>query len=179
MILVGNDDRHHALDAMVISFIPGWMRDAKKTGFFKFPDGVNKELFEQEIEKVIPQNICFEKPALAETIYGVRDEGKVIVQRAEVLKLAYKTERQKQIFDLEYAAKQIQNIRDDCIRQKLAEFVSTEPTEPTWNLFCQKLCLKRKDGSPGSPVKFVRVKVGEPDEYKDLSKDGTGALQRR
>jgi CRISPR-associated endonuclease Csn1 len=173
-----SDDRHHALDAMVISFIPGWMRDAKKTGFFKFPDGVNKELFEREIEKVIPQNICFEKPALAETIYGVRDEGKVIVQRTEVLKLAYKTERQKQVFDLEYASKQIQNIRDDCIRQKLAEFISTNPSEQNWNLFCQKFCLKRKDGSPGSPVKFVRVKVGEPDEYKDLSKDGTGAFRK-
>ena len=29
-----NDDRHHALDAMVISFIPGWARDSKKSWLF-------------------------------------------------------------------------------------------------------------------------------------------------
>ena len=31
-----NDDRHHALDAMVISFIPNWARNSKFTGFFRF-----------------------------------------------------------------------------------------------------------------------------------------------
>jgi CRISPR-associated endonuclease Csn1 len=39
-----NDDRHHALDAMVISFLPNWARDSRFTGFFKFPDGVHREL---------------------------------------------------------------------------------------------------------------------------------------
>jgi len=176
-----SDDRHHALDAMVISFIPTWARDTKKTGFFKFPDGVNKDLFAQEIKQVIPQNICFERPALAETIYGARDQGgdKIIVQRAEVVALAQKPVAPgKTKFDLEYAKKQIRAIRDAHIQQQLSEFVEKGPTEISWNEFCQGFCLRRKDGSLGSPVKFVRVNVGAPDEYKDLSKDGTGAFRR-
>lgn len=176
-----NDDRHHALDAMVISFIPGWARDTRKTGFFKFPDGVNRELFEREIKEVIPQNVCFEKPALAETIYGARkkDASQIIVQRTEVIFLAQKSiSPGKTKFDLEYARKQIQSIRDEHVKQRLAEFVVTGPTEEGWNKFCQTFCLKRKDGSPGSTIKFVRVNVGEPTEYKDLSKDGTGAYRK-
>lgn len=175
------DDRHHALDAMVISFIPAWARDTNKTGFFKFPDGVNKELFAREIKEVIPQNICFEKPALAETIYGARSEGeaKIIVQRTEVVSVAQKPVAPgKSKFDLDYARKQIRAIRDSQIERRLSEFIETEPTEQAWNDFCRGFCLRRKDGSPGSPIKFARVNVGGPDEYKDLSKDGTGAFRR-
>ncbi|HEV2693332.1 MAG TPA: HNH endonuclease domain-containing protein [Verrucomicrobiae bacterium] len=176
-----NDDRHHALDAMVISFIPTWARDTKKTGFFKFPEGVNKELFAREIKAVIPQNLCFEKPALAETIYGVRgEEGKrVIVQRTEVILLAQKPIAPgKTKFDLDYARKQIRTIRDPQIEQQLSKVLETEPSEQAWNEFCHTFCLTRKDGSPGSPVRLVRVNIGEPDEYKDLSKDGTGAFRK-
>jgi CRISPR-associated endonuclease Csn1 len=176
-----NDDRHHALDAMVISFVPTWARDSKKTGFFRLPDGVNKQLFEDEIKSVIPQNICFEKSALAETIYGARNDGdkKIIVQRAEVMALAQKPIAPgKTRFDLDYARKQIRAIRDLHIQQKLADFFEKEPGETDWNGFCKNFRLQRKDGLPGSLVKFVRVNVGEATEYKDLSKDGTGAFRK-
>ncbi len=56
-----DDDRHHALDAMVISFIPGWTRDAKKESFFRFPEGVNREFFEKEIASVKPRNIALDR----------------------------------------------------------------------------------------------------------------------
>lgn len=179
-----DDDRHHALDAMVISFIPNWARNAGKEHFFRFPDEIHKNakaFFEKEIEEVIPQNVCFEKAALAETIYGVRLEGarKVIVQRAEVKSLAYKpTAPGKSIFDLKYARKQIASIRDSWIKDQLAEFLSTEPNEPAWLKFCENFSLARKDGSPGSAIKFIRMDVGEANEYADLSKDGTGAFRK-
>ena len=32
-----DDDRHHALDAMVISFIPSWVRDCEKRKFLPLP----------------------------------------------------------------------------------------------------------------------------------------------
>ena len=51
---------------MVISFIPNWARNSKITGFFRFPEEVHRDLFAKEIAEVIPQNVCFEKPALAE-----------------------------------------------------------------------------------------------------------------
>lgn len=175
------DDRHHALDAMVISFLPTWARNSKFSGFFRFPDEVTRDLFKREIAEVIPQNVCFEKPALAETIYGVREDHgeRVVVQRAELAELAYKpTTPGKSIFDLKYARKQTQSIRDNRIRETLAEFITTNPTEIQWRDFCKKFCLKRKDGTDGSSVRFVRVTVGEPTEYKDLSKDGTGAYRK-
>ncbi len=175
------DDRHHALDAMVISFIPGWARNAKLSGFFRFPEGVDRELFGREISAVIPEEVCFEKATLAETIYGVRGQGRgrLIVQRKKVVELAQKPMAPgKTNFDLAYAQKQILSIRDAHIRQRLADFVATRPIEEAWNTFCESFCLRRTDGSCGSPIKLVRVNVGGTTEYKDLSKDGTGAFRK-
>jgi CRISPR-associated endonuclease Csn1 len=176
-----NDKRHHALDAMVISFIPNWARNAKFTGFFRFPDAVHPELFAKEIAEVVPQNVCFEKPALAETIYGARtDYGqRVIVQRTELLSLAMKpTAPGKSVFDLKYATKQAQSVRDAVIQERLLEFLATKPDEATWRRFCGEFHLKRKGGSDGPRVEYVTVSVGEPTEYKDLSKDGSGAYRK-
>ena len=176
-----NDDRHHALDAMVISFITSWARNSKFTGFFRFPDGVHRELFGKEIAEVIPQNVCFEKAALAETIYGARiDHGKkVIVQRAELVSLGMKpTAPGKSVFDLKYAGKQAQSVRDQVIHERLLEFLTTKPDETAWRKFCAEFHLKRKDGSNGPRVEYVNVNVGEPTEYKDMSKDGTGAFRK-
>ncbi len=176
-----DDDRHHALDAMVISFLPTWARTDRFTGFFRFPDGINRELFGREIAEVIPQNVCFEKPVLAETIYGARtDEGeKVIVQRAELVSLAMKsTAPGKTTFDLKYAVKQAQCVRDSIIRERLLEFLAGKPDEASWRKFCAEFHLKRKDGTDGPRVEYVNVNVGEPTEYKDMSKDGTGAYRK-
>src|SRR5262249_53667690 len=175
------DDRHHALDAMVISFIPNWARNEKFSGFFRFPDGVHRELFGKEIAEIIPKNVCFERPALAETIYGARTNhhGKVIVQRAELVTLAMKpTAPGKSVFDLKYASSQLQFIREPVIKDRLLEFLTTNPNESDWRNFCAQFCLKRKDGSDGPRVEFVTVNVGEPAEYKDMSKDGTGAYRK-
>jgi CRISPR-associated endonuclease Csn1 len=176
-----NDDRHHALDAMVISFIPNWARNARSTGFFRFPEGVHRELFGKEIAEVIPRNLCFEKAVIAETIYGARsDQGrKVIVQRAELVSLAMKpTTPGKSAFDLKYAAKQAQSVRDQPIKERLLEFLATKPEEAAWRTYCEEFFLKRKDGTNGPHVEYVTVNVGEPTEYKDLSKDGTGAYKK-
>ena len=176
-----NDDRHHALDAMVINFIPGWTRDAAKEYFFRFPEGVNRDFFAREIAGVVPQNICFEKPKLAETIYGAREDNgrKVIIQRAEVAKLAHKPiNPSKSEYDLTYATKQIRCIRDLHIQQLLVDFIEQQPSEEEWKQFCQDFRLSKKDGSAGSRVTHVRVNAGEPEEYRDLSKDRSGAYRK-
>ncbi|MBI4658089.1 MAG: hypothetical protein HY735_04425 [Verrucomicrobia bacterium] len=170
-----SDDRHHALDAMVISFLNPLKLEPK------LPDGVHRELFGKEIAEVIPENLCFEKPALAETIYGARnDHGqKVIVQRAELVSLGMKpTAPGKSVFDLKYAGKQAQSVRDPVIQERLLEFLTTGPDEAAWRKFCAEFRLKRKDGADGPRVEFVTVNAGEPTEYKDLSKDGTGAYRK-
>jgi CRISPR-associated endonuclease Csn1 len=179
-----DDDRHHALDAMVISFISNWARDAKKENFFRFPEAIHKNargFFEKEIASVIPQSLCFEKAALAETIYGARGDGedKVIVQRAELLQLAFKSIAPgKTKFDLDYLGNQIKAVRDSRIQNLLAEFHAKLPDEAAWKNFCEHFHLPQKDGSAGSRVLSVLMNVGEPKEYKDLSKDGTGAWRK-
>lgn len=170
-----NDDRHHALDAMVISFLNPHKVEPK------LPDGVHREFFAKEIADVIPQNLCYEKPALAETIYGARgnDRERVIVQRVVVFKLAMKgIAPGKTKFDLDYLAAQIRSVRDGHIQRKLAEFHATAPDEAKWKTFCDSLHITGKNGSPGSLVRRVLMDVGEPTEYKDLSKDGSGAYRK-
>jgi CRISPR-associated endonuclease Csn1 len=176
-----SDDRHHALDAMVINFIPGWTRDAAKEHFFRLPNGVHRETFARYVAEVMPRNLCLEKPVLAETIYGARKSrnGKVIVQRAEVLKLAYKPINiSKSVYDLAYAVKQFKAIRDDHIRGLLEDFIRDEPPEEAWKDFCANFTLRARDGSPGSRVTHVLMNVGTADEYKDFSKDQAGAWRK-
>jgi CRISPR-associated endonuclease Csn1 len=176
-----SDDRHHALDAMVISFIPSWTRNAAKEHFFRLPDGVHRETFARDIAEVMPRNLCLEKPVLAETIYGARNgtNGKVIVQRAEVLKLAYKPiNPSKSVYDLAYAAKQFKSIRDEHIRRLLEEFIHDEPPEEAWKDFCANFKLRSNDGTAGSKVTHVLMNVGAAEEYRDFSKDQAGAWRK-
>jgi CRISPR-associated endonuclease Csn1 len=176
-----DDDRHHALDAMVISFLPNWARNERKTAFFKFPDAITPDFFAREIADVVPVYLCFEKPRLAETIYGARNNGNktVIVTRAEVRTLAQKPVGvNKTKFDLEYAQKQFQRIRDEAIRKRLKAFLTQGVTESEWNEYCDRFCVTRKDGANASLVRYVTMDAGEITEFKDLSKDGTGAFRK-
>jgi hypothetical protein len=84
----------------------------------------------------------------------------------------------KAVFDLKYAGKQVQSIRDPVIQERLLEFLTTRPDEAAWQKFCAKFHIKCKDGSDSQRVEYVTVNVGEPTEYKDMSKDGTGAYRK-
>ncbi len=175
-----NDDRHHALDAMVISFIPNWARNTQITSFFRFPEGVHRELFGKEIAEIIPQFVNFEKAALAETIYG-RERGELgrITQKVELKKLAFKPiSPAKDKFDLDYARKQTQAIRDEHLKQLVNVFLCTSPDEIHWNAFCDNLHLTKHDGSNGSKVVKAKVNVGSANEFADLSKDRKGAWRK-
>ena len=178
------DNRHHALDAMVINFLPQWMRDEKKGWFFRFPEPVRKNprgTFEKEIADVMPRLLAFEKAPLAETIYGGRmDKGKpTIVQRVALKKLAFNTIKQKEVFDRKYLAGQIKSIRDPHIADMLFRFLEKESNgEPAWNVFCESLCQRKRDGTKGARILKVNVTVGSVDEYVEMSKDGKGAYRK-
>jgi CRISPR-associated endonuclease Csn1 len=178
------DDRHHALDAMIISFLPAWARDTRKEHFFRFPDSIHKNakaFFEHEINKVMPRPIAFEKTRLAETIYGARfaKNRLVIVQRIPLRELAMQSVSPgKTKFDFDYLRKKIKTVRDAALAEALGRFVETCQDQPAWESFCDTFKLRRRDGGDGSRVNCVTVEVGKPDEYREMSKDGTGAWRK-
>ncbi len=172
-----DDDRHHALDAMVISFIPGWARDAKKESFFRFPEPIHKNangFFWKEIQSVKPRNIALQKPAFEETIYGQRmiDGYKFIVGRESLASLAIKktqkSESIKKVSDIE-----VGRIVDARIQKDVIGFWESNPnaTLGAWKNWCADYRL----GKNGPQVKFVLVtksKADAIDEYINVSKSG-------
>lgn len=172
-----DDDRHHALDAMVISFIPGWMRDKSKQYFFRFPEEVQKNprgFFLEQINQVYPHNLALLKARMAQTIYGRRGKGldSRIVLRASLFDFAYK----KSVFDLDYLRGQTKKIRDQNIRQAVLNFLEKNSQEADWKSFCSELRQPSRNGKKGSLIKKLWMNVGNPDSYRDLSKDGSGSF---
>jgi hypothetical protein len=187
------DKRHHALDAMVLTFIPQWARDPNKEGFFRLPrnfrDSNGREDFERvqqffnkHLSEVMPKNIAFERAALADTSFGIRDDGEksIIVKRIPVFDLGQEPAGApgKTKFSLKYLTKKTEWVRDATVRRRLKEFIEEQPDEAGWRRFCESFTQKRKDGTAGARIIKVWVYAGEPDEFKDLSKDGTGAMRK-
>lgn len=185
------DKRHHALDAMTLTFIPQWARDPGKEGFFRFPaefrDATGREdyeriraLFRAHLDKTTPRYIAFERPHLADTIYAKRDGGTKVVKRELLRELAYKQEKMKPVFNLEYAASQIEAIRDEWIKKELRREIAKQPSKEKWEQFCANFRQIRKDGSMGARIiKVAQNRDEDPEELADLSKDGCGAWRMR
>jgi CRISPR-associated endonuclease Csn1 len=186
-----DDKRHHALDAMVMTFIPQWARDPSKEGFFRFPaelrDAKGREnheqirkLFDAAIAKVIPRYHTYERPVLRDRAYGQRDNKTMMVQRTPVRDLAYKMEKQKPVFNLTYAGIQIKAVRDARIRKELLNFIAISPDKAAWESFCSRLEKGELDSMRGIKVSKVTQNLNEaPIEFKDMSKDGQGAFRIR
>ena len=69
-----DDRRHHALDAMIISYLPQWARDRNKTDFFKFPKGIDADYFANMLKDVYPHYITKRRPMIAEQPLGKREK---------------------------------------------------------------------------------------------------------
>ncbi len=175
-----DDDRHHALDAMVISFVPGWARDSKKTGFFKFPDGINRELFEQEIAQVNPKNIALEKPAFEETMYGHRlmNGKQFIVGRESIIDFGTRMVANRRVLK---SRKDIEphRIVDSAIRVAIEKFLNanSDLTLEEWIKWCEEFRLS-KNGPIVRQLLVTKSKAESTQEYKDVSKDQTGQFRR-
>jgi|GEM_PF-371040 len=192
------DHRHHALDAMVISQLPNWMGDKKKEKFFRFEEPIAKNprgFFASEIERVMPEALAYEQATLADTTYARRWEDaqgkvKVIVQRTPLIDLAMKPNaRGEANYDLTYLEKNITTIRELKVKKDgklvdgplvmaLKDLLNTRPSQHEWEDFCAEYRKPRKDGSNGPRVIQVTVLAGEPTEYREMSKDRTGAWRK-
>jgi CRISPR-associated endonuclease Csn1 len=177
-----DDDRHHALDALVLSFIPGWMRDPAKESFFRLPEGVTRDNFIREIAKVIPRNLVFAQPALEATIYGRRtvDGHQYAVSRVPLASIAVNVTQAGKRSLKPVEKIDTSTVIDPVIRAQVDEFLVQHPdlTLEVWDAWCADL---RRGGPHGPRVKKVFRTITLPDvldEYADLSKDGSGQLRK-
>ncbi len=169
-----NNKKHHALDAAILSFVPQWTRDRDKRDFFRFPKGVQENpqtYFKDILDKVVPEEIFHAKAKLEETFYAKRtiDGIAQMVLRRELRKLGYKTVQMKEVFSVESIAKNAKDILDRRTRELILDVAAREPSQEQWDQWCETARL------PGGPrIRRVTLSIGEPTEYKDLSKDGSG-----
>jgi CRISPR-associated endonuclease Csn1 len=177
------DKRHHALDAMVLSFLPQWTADPTKAVRVKLPDreGVHREFFEHYLTHVVPTNLCFEKPTLEESAYGrrlVKQAGAMVATKRFELKDLGLTGINP-VFKSETLKKDAARILDPVVKTEVGEFIKThEPDGAAWLAFCDSF---RQPGRVDGPrVKRVRLIVAEKlDEFNDVSKgDRRPALKR-
>jgi len=166
-----DDDRHHALDAMIISFIPAWATHPDKEEFFRFPDGVDpRRLFREALNDVRPRRIAWRSPPLEETIYGrrMRDGKEYRVGRENLVSLALKGDPKKPLMrasvDIE---SEIRRILDSSIQKKLRTFFTENPaaTVERWKQFCGALGIKK--------VMITKTKPGSIAEYGLMTKSSS------
>ncbi|OYW71591.1 MAG: hypothetical protein B7Z37_27365 [Verrucomicrobia bacterium 12-59-8] len=179
------DDRHHALDAMVLSFLSHKAGNPRESLYFGLPPGKNwKEEFSLRLSSVQAESLRFEKPVLRETIYGLRpgESGKLsAVIRREVFPMAYGglTPDGKLIkFAVGNLRSRLPSIRIKSISSLLGAIANDlegiadgQKREKEWYLLCQDLRLK-----PNGPlIKKVSCWSDKPEQanYCNMSKDWT------
>jgi CRISPR-associated endonuclease Csn1 len=183
-----DDDRHHALDAMVINFLENWVRNPSKEHWFRFPPEVHrnaKAFFAEHLEKVTPEPIATEKPVLEEKFYAERvtceGKRKKLVTKAarrleRIIELPYKTENMRRVYDssLKTAMKRVENIRDDRLREIFRKiFIEQRPDESSWAKLCEEGFFQlSRAGRRGSKIRRLMLDRGTLEEYRDMSKDG-------
>ncbi|HNW44773.1 MAG TPA: HNH endonuclease domain-containing protein [Elusimicrobiales bacterium] len=79
--------RHHALDALVIS-MEADLENNKETGDFSLPAWFHAGFAQKHLDTVVPTNVKFQKPLIAQTIYGLRkaavgEDGYVAISTAK------------------------------------------------------------------------------------------------
>jgi CRISPR-associated endonuclease Csn1 len=172
-----DDDRHHALDAMVISFLPQWACDQNKEKFFRFPEEIHrnaKGYFAKEIAGVTPRPLARLRPALEETLYGQRqlNGARYVVKRRPLVDLATKEVKGK--LQLKpYKDISPQKIVDGAIRKIVGAFLEANPnlTLEQWLAWCET-ARRGNDGPRIKQVLMTESKANEVDEYGNFSKAG-------
>jgi CRISPR-associated endonuclease Csn1 len=178
-----DDDRHHALEAMVLAFIPGWARNDSKQKWFRFPSPVDANppgFFAAQLAKVQPSNEHLSSPRLEATAYGERviKGATFAVGRERLLSLLLKEANGKESLKPVDKA-ETHRIVDKAIRKDVESLLASKPalTIEEW----KRWCAGYRIGGHGPKVikaLMTKTKPNATDEYRDLSKDGTRQLRR-
>jgi CRISPR-associated endonuclease Csn1 len=179
------DDRHHALDAMVISFLPAWTRDPKKEKFFRLPEGVTPATFETELKRVLPRQLHYERAQLEATAFGRRNlnGSNYGVGRVGFLNLVVKVALNgaRSLNVKPEGSGEADMIVDQAIRRDVQAFIDQRRKTLTLEEWDRWAAEYRRGGPDGPKVNKVLVTITNPDaldEYADLAKDGSGQLRR-
>lgn len=166
-----SDDRHHALDAMVLSFIPTWATDPTKKYWRGLPKEADGAFFKRELERVVPRAIAMEHPTLEDGMY--RDRGGKAVRRYTLKELGYTGQPEK--FACKTAIKNAKCIVNPDIRRFVLDFLQQPRSEAEWRSFCRTACVTQN----GPLVRRVTVEVSRDlVEFKPMSKDGRGGFRK-
>lgn len=174
-----NDDRHHALDAMVLSFLPHWAGNPGKSLYFGLPPGRDwKEELRRYLEGLYPEVLIPVPPEMEKSFYGVRKVGSKFVptKRFVLREIAYTG--LPPTFSLSVLKKAAVCITDRTISNKVVEFANHNPTDKEWLAFCRRLELGGL--AIGKPrISRIRLSVSDNlNEFADFSKDGRGAWRK-
>ena len=177
--------KHHALDAMCLCFVPsGNVKRLRIEQILPKEIASNaEEYFKKYIDKIVPNEIAPKKPQLEDAMYSKRMIGgkEFIVRKFKLVDLAYKSGL-KPVYDIGTIEKLLEDekyppIINPVIRKLVGDFVKTNPDENEWKNWCSNLRMP-PGGKNASRIIRILVKVGNPDEYKDLSKDSCGAFRK-
>lgn len=180
-----DDKRHHALDAMVLSFLPHWAGDPGKNLYFGLPkEAAKTEFFQDRLDQVAPEELRYEKPVLRETIYGLRPghEGELQAAiRRPVLEMPFSgksMEGELLKFSVSELRKAITSVRDPAIRSALSDLAveleqldGVDAQQKHWLAFCADFRLR--ENAPH--IKKVSCWSDKPahENYENLAKDRT------
>ncbi|MCK9316297.1 MAG: hypothetical protein M0Q48_09165 [Verrucomicrobia bacterium] len=171
---VRKNKRHHALDAMVLSFIPEWARNPKLKKNYNLPPGIDREYFNKCVEQVVPYKCILTKSALQETFYGTRllpdESGKIqeiVVTRLKISELGVSQNK----FDQKNAKKEAKNILDPVLRAPIAEALENQSFDKEgWAAWCNNF----RHPKSGAQILKVRARAqkGDKSEYVNVAKEG-------
>ncbi len=158
--------RHHALDALVVS-MEADLDYNKETGDFSLPAWFHAGYVQKNLEKVVPSNVKFEKPVIAQTIYGIRKyaqgEGYVAVSTAKTS--ASKPTRLEDWGKLKVAdaKKRVRNIYSDQIRADFEAKLTENPTQEDWAAYIAN--YKCKNGTRPRKIAYIEARdiIAGPD----------------
>ncbi len=177
-----NDNRRHALDAMILSFIPNWARGSDRRLCFSLPAEALRadpqKFFGAVLERVMPRQICFNKPIFRETVYGKRNIANGEEQATYRVPLDSLGDTSKGQWDgLAKTKKDVTRIYDADIRKKVEKWVNRRKkmTEQQWRKYCKNFQLSKDTPA----VKKVRVADGDITNYKDISRGQFGQFKTR
>lgn len=183
-----DNKKHHALDAMCLCYAP--TSNTRRAASYKniLPAEITRNpesdearrFFGGYLANVIPNKVAIEKPSLEQTIYAKRliNGKETIVKKCNVRDLAYAGRNPK--YNYPTLVKNIKSIVAEVPRRIISDFVLSNPdlNESEWENWCKyDAVIPSKNGAP---TKLLRVLcgAGNPEEYKDLSKDGCGAYRK-